>query len=991
MADNRTIAQMLQALIKGYEDAIVVPPINANNFELKQTLINLVQSNQFTVPDRRGWKFRSRKSQAITTRSGISYDGPLIPPPVVEKKQEATKDTELPSTKNIQPPSVQVDEKDKEPVDEPFVVTKPKANLPYPSRLAKEKLHALIHMPKFAPMFKNLLNNKDKLIELTKTQLNENCFALVLKKLPEKLGDPGRFLIPCDFLEFDNCLALADLGASINLMPLSIWKKLRLPTLNDTKMVLELADRTISKPTGVADNVFVKVGKFYLPVDFVVLDFIADPRVPLILGRPFLRESDFYSEEIENFLNDDSIPIGVENSVFNMEEDILFLERLLITELDEVAESSIKNLVPIPRECEVTSNNEIESNEPVKYDSSVFTTSTNLLFNDKEDVIIHDEDKVPIEESKVHSNPLFDNDEINSDELESHVESNFVKSLSTHDALIDLSQKFDNLEEFFRPLIPIHIAEEERIRREHTEYISRMEMLFTINPLPSPTVNANTNVESIPSSLIPVQDNDSQREEIDIVTNTDVLPPGFENDDDSDGEFDVVDDLQVDNSILNSEHEYSDNEESDFDNPSFPRPPPEQLDFNFKLDAGNEISVVMYTIVEFECLDPRVDFNGSNDENMIILLLCFYSKVFSFLLSAESEDTIFDPDSGLAVLVFKQGDVPIDAINKMMSFLSTVGRQNSYAASTSGTRANTSGTKGNYSGQQRIVKCFHCQGKDHMARQCPKPKRKRDVTWFKEKVLLVEAQENGKVLTEKELEFLTDLGIAEGLVTQSVITHNATYQADDLDAYDSVCDEIFTAKAVLMANLSSYGSDVLSEVPLSDNTHNDMLNQRVQEISYSEPSHFVEHSENEIHSDSKIIMYSRYLIESQNAAVQDTNSSAQQDALILSVFEKLSNQVTKCNKVNNDNIIANETLSAELERYKERVKLIEERQNVDIALGFQNPFYLKKARRIRLMLYDGNVIAKETNVISIADSEETLMLEEESRSKIILKQSDLMV
>nr|GFA63751.1 reverse transcriptase domain-containing protein [Tanacetum cinerariifolium] len=118
--------------------------------------------------------------------------------------------------------------------------------------------------------------------------LNENCSAVVLKKLLEKLGDPGHFLIPCDFTGLDNCLALADLGASINLMPLSIWKKLRLPTLNDTKMVLELADRTISKPTRVAENVFVKVEKFYFPADFVVLDFVADPRVPLILGRPFL-------------------------------------------------------------------------------------------------------------------------------------------------------------------------------------------------------------------------------------------------------------------------------------------------------------------------------------------------------------------------------------------------------------------------------------------------------------------------------------------------------------------------------------------------------------------------------------------------------------------------------------------------------------------------------------------------------------------------------
>nr|GFA42779.1 DNA-directed DNA polymerase [Tanacetum cinerariifolium] len=120
--------------------------------------------------------------------------------------------------------------------------------------------------------------------------------------LSEKLGDPGRFLIPCDFSEFDNCLALADLGASINLMPLSIWKKLRLPTLNDTKMVLELTDQTISKPTGVAENVFVKVGKFYFLADFFVLDFIADPRVPFLLGRPFLSTThaliDVYEGEI---------------------------------------------------------------------------------------------------------------------------------------------------------------------------------------------------------------------------------------------------------------------------------------------------------------------------------------------------------------------------------------------------------------------------------------------------------------------------------------------------------------------------------------------------------------------------------------------------------------------------------------------------------------------------------------------------------------------
>ncbi|GKB10495.1 hypothetical protein Tco_0844418 [Tanacetum coccineum] len=167
-----------------------------------------------------------------------------------------------------------------------------------------------------------------------------------------------------------------------------------------------------------------------------------------------------------------------------------------------------------------------------------------------------------------------------------------------------------------------------------------------------------------------------------------------------------------------------------------------------------------------------------------------------------------------------------------------------------------------------------------MARQCPKPKRKRDATWFKEKVLLVKAQGNGKVLNEEELKFLADPGIVEVPVTQSVITHNAAYQADDLDAYDSDCDEISTAKAVLMANLSSYGSDVLSEEKEAKNINTEIaLEKKVKEL---------------------------------------------------------------------DNII-------------------------------------------RPMLYDGNIIAKETNVISIADSEETLMLKEESRSKMLLKQSDPMV
>ncbi|GJU28589.1 reverse transcriptase domain-containing protein [Tanacetum coccineum] len=131
----------------------------------------------------------------------------------------------------------------------------------------------LLLMPRFAPTIKSLLMNKEKLLELAKIPLNQNCSAMLLKKLPEKLGDPSKFLIPCNFPRMDVCHALADLGASINLMPLSIWKKLSLPDLTPTRMTLELADQSITHPKGLAEDIFVKVGDFHFPTDFVVVDF----------------------------------------------------------------------------------------------------------------------------------------------------------------------------------------------------------------------------------------------------------------------------------------------------------------------------------------------------------------------------------------------------------------------------------------------------------------------------------------------------------------------------------------------------------------------------------------------------------------------------------------------------------------------------------------------------------------------------------------------
>ncbi|GJW10867.1 reverse transcriptase domain-containing protein [Tanacetum coccineum] len=293
--------------------------------------------------------------KGITTRSGVAYQGPTIPttyppPKIVEYDTEVTKDTMPPtnnrSTKDVQPPVVQVQPQvpNSEPVVTPVSTPMPKFKPPitYPSRRNDErrreksndqieKLYeifkdlsfkisladALILMPKFASTLKALFGNKEKLSEMARTPLNEHCSVVILNKLPEKLGDPGKFLIPCDFPGMDECLALADLGASINLIPLSVWKMLSLLELTHTCMTLELADRSITQPIGIAEDVYLKVGKFKFMADFVVVDFDADPQVPLILRRSFLKTGraliDVYKGEL-------TLRVGKEAVTFNLDQ-----------------------------------------------------------------------------------------------------------------------------------------------------------------------------------------------------------------------------------------------------------------------------------------------------------------------------------------------------------------------------------------------------------------------------------------------------------------------------------------------------------------------------------------------------------------------------------------------------------------------------------------------------------------------------------------------
>ncbi|GKC26420.1 hypothetical protein Tco_1033714 [Tanacetum coccineum] len=290
---------------------------------------------------------------------------------------------------------------------------------------------------------------------------------------------------------------------------------------------------------------------------------------------------------------------------------------------------------------------------------------------------------------------------------------------------------------------------------------------------------------------------------------------------------------------------------------------------------------------------PSNDYQSSIHHNVYSPSSSIPQLVYAPSINQQPEFS--QPYTGLIVLVFQKGDDPIDAINHMMSFLTTVvtsrypttnnqlrnssnprqqatinngrvtlqpiqGIQTSFAASTS--RTYTPGASGSNSRKQRTAIYYNYKGEGHMSKQCTKPKRKRDDSWFKDKVLLVQAQASGQILLEEELALLEDPGIPEGQATQIVITHNVAYQTDDLDAYNSDCDELNTAKVALMANLSHYGLDALTEVHNHDNVNNNMINQVMQAMPSSEKSNVVNHSETKITSDSNIIPYSQYVIKS---------------------------------------------------------------------------------------------------------------------------------
>ncbi|GJU86067.1 reverse transcriptase domain-containing protein [Tanacetum coccineum] len=297
--------------------------------DLKTQLETVAKNHQASIQN-----LETKFDRLADKQSGKSYNPPVNPndeqnnsktPINFDIDDEDEKPTPQPKTQNPK----QVKET---PLPKPY---KPK--FPYPQRLRKEKMKAqygkfldmiravrinvplddvLAEMPNYGKFLKELISNKHKIEQISSPFLSDESSVMIQNKVPPKLGDPRSFLIPCNFNKTFSCNALADIGASINLMPYSLYSKLSLETLKPTKMSIRLADRSFQYPVRIAENMLVKVGKFTFPVDFVILEMEEDNKVPLILGRPFLYTADAVIRVKQKQLN---LGVGTERMIFNID------------------------------------------------------------------------------------------------------------------------------------------------------------------------------------------------------------------------------------------------------------------------------------------------------------------------------------------------------------------------------------------------------------------------------------------------------------------------------------------------------------------------------------------------------------------------------------------------------------------------------------------------------------------------------------------------
>ncbi|GJW38847.1 reverse transcriptase domain-containing protein [Tanacetum coccineum] len=332
---ERTMEELLRAPTKGYGEAIVLSEINVDHFEIKTNLMNTTSRESVSKTDERIDKLADQLSTLVE----IVSKKVVTPAPVKAVEEICVTCSgphawyNCPNTDNNQ--------------DSVCAKTSSYNQVNPPNRVSNQMA---------PPGFARVQNNGQNRFNQNQGQENnfnrgnnfhENCSAMLLKTL-QKVGF-RKFLIHA-ISGMDVCHALADLGASINLMPLSIWKKLSLPELTPTQMTLELADRSITHPKGLAEDIYIKVGKFHFPIDFVVVDFEADPRVPLILGRSFLRTGraliDVYGEEITLQVDNKAITFNLDQTTRHSSTNDKSVNRIDI--IDEVCEKYAPELLGFP-------------------------------------------------------------------------------------------------------------------------------------------------------------------------------------------------------------------------------------------------------------------------------------------------------------------------------------------------------------------------------------------------------------------------------------------------------------------------------------------------------------------------------------------------------------------------------------------------------------------------------------------------------------------
>ncbi|GJT24224.1 reverse transcriptase domain-containing protein [Tanacetum coccineum] len=477
------------------------------------------------------------------------------------------------------------------------------------------------------------MRNKEKLEEIAITTVNAECSAIILNKVPEKLEDPGKFLIPCALQELDRTNALADSGASINLLPHSIYKQLGLGALKPTRMTLELANRSVTHPMGIAEDVVVRVDGFTFLADFSVVAPRSpraepDPRVPIILGRPFLRTAkaliDLYEEKLTLRVGNDELVFYAEKSEKSKNKQFAHAISVIDFSKDEPFSGSTTNHSDAfpPSSSQVnTSEILVYSNPLFEFDDNFNSSNENPLFNEMVEDVVNENSNVsnsdepvllntPLSDKVECSDPEVDIDEIDAF-LAMEVSSNFEegyydsegdviflesllnpevisghepqKNETEHDTSITFSPRSDPLHHEFTGELLTLLS---RIAREHEEYLSLMTLLYEISTSRSQeNVHANPSsiIESLPVSFITVEDSDPVQEEIDIfLVLDDLIPPGVENDDSED----------EDNSTFLPEHESPNLDHQD--NPSSPRPPPEPPDVKIRFEHDTAVIKLFY-------------------------------------------------------------------------------------------------------------------------------------------------------------------------------------------------------------------------------------------------------------------------------------------------------------------------------------------------------------------------------------------------------------